>query len=201
MKTNSPQEHAVRTATEQTQAALVAGMAAALLLTGCSTGLLRIEDPYHLPPGSLRLAQVAHISSQQEINDATKLHDLLLSCGLEQAAIKDGSCGIARIYCCGGLMEKIDFIEVYIPDGISIELGDIVEVRAGDPSKKDELGRLNTVTQVQQKAADSSGTCRWEPPNERLWTRILYAHWMQAEGWKLKGGLWNAWFKPPREPP
>jgi hypothetical protein len=168
-----------------------------LLLTGCATGLLRIQDPYHLPGGSLRLAQVAHVGSQQEINEAIELHDLLIASGLSQKDIKDGSCSIARIYCCGGLMEKIAFIEVYVPEGIRVELGDIVEVRVADPSKKGRPEQLNTVAQIRQKAGDKSGTCRWDPPDERLWTRILYADWMPGEGWKHQGGLNKAWYKPP----
>jgi hypothetical protein len=76
-------------------------------------------------------------------------------------------------------------------------LGDIVEVRVADPLKKGSLRQLNTVTQIRQKAGDKSRTCRWDPPDERLWTRILYADWMPAEGWKFKGGLDKAWYKPP----
>jgi hypothetical protein len=55
------------------------------------------------------LGQVALLASQQAIDDAKDLHDFLIASGLRQEEIKNGRVAMTRIYCCGGLMEKIAF--------------------------------------------------------------------------------------------
>ena len=104
---------------------------------------------------------------------------------------------MARIYCCGGPNEKGTAVVIYVPPDLEVHRGDVIELRAADPSKKGELGQINVVTRIRQAAADHNGACRWDPPDERLWCRTLYADWMVEEGWKFQHGLYKAWYKPP----
>ncbi len=113
------------------------------------------------------------------------------------ADIRDGSVAVSRIYCCGGPAEKSTAPAAYVPAGISVERGDMVEVRVGHPSKKGGPPELNTVMRIRHKADEKNGSCGWDPPNERWWMRVLYADWMPQEGWVHKGGTSKAWFKPP----
>jgi len=89
---------------------------------------------------------------------------------------------------------------MFVPSGIKVEMGDIVEVRVGHPEKKGVPGALNTVLRIREKAGDANRMCRWEPPDERLWTRVLYADWMPQEGWLREKGsplvLYPPWYKP-----
>jgi len=170
------------------------GVAGFLVLTGCATGL-RIQQA-HVPPGSLRLAQVVMRGSQAELTGAKELHTLLADSGIGEAEIKDGSVVLARIECCGGPNEKSSAIMIYVPPESEVQRGDIVELRAADPSKKGSINQVNVVTRIRQKAAETAGSCRWDPPNEGLWSRTLYADWMPQEGWKLQGGLYKGWYKP-----
>ena len=166
-----------------------------LLLTGCASGP-RIQAD-RIPAGSLRLSQVMVLIAQKEIIENKELCQIIFASGISETEIKDGSFGIGRVHCCGGPNEKPNATCFYVPAGIRLKLGDIVEVRIGHPPRKGEPGKLNTVTQVRQQAGDEQGSIRWDPPNERLWRRILYADWMPKEGWVYQGGLWNTWYKPP----
>src|SRR5690349_8770770 len=79
---------------------------ALVALTGCSTGL-RIQSA-HVPPGSLRLAQVVMTGTGQEVKSPTAqpLHAILTNSGINDAEIKDDSVVLARIECCGGPNEE-----------------------------------------------------------------------------------------------
>jgi len=167
-----------------------------VLVMGCKTSL-RIQTA-HVPSGSLRLAQVVQRGSESEIksSNAKILHQALADSGITEEEIKDGSVVLARIECCGGPNEKSSAIMMYVPPGLDVRPGDIVELRAADPSKKAEVGQLNVVTRIIQTAADRDGPCRWDPPDDRLWCRTLYADWMPQEGWVQQGGLYKAWYKP-----
>lgn len=75
---------------------------------------------------------------------------------------------------------------------------DLVEVRVGRPPQKGRAGQVHIVTCVRHTAAEKDRTWWWDPPQDGLWLRIIYADWMTAEGWvkqqKFQG---DAWFKPP----
>jgi hypothetical protein len=86
---------------------------------------------------------------------------------------------------------------VYIPKGLKVDIGDIVEVRVGRSPKSGEAGLLHTVTRVVQKYKEKGEMCWWDPRDDRLWLRVLYCDWMQKEGWIKQGGTKPAWFKPP----
>lgn len=170
-----------------------------ILLTSCATNTLRIQSDF-LPEGSLRVAQVTHVATQKEIVESKALHDALLSSGIKDSEIKDGSVALARVFCCGSPMESEQEMMLYVPPQIGVLKGDIVEVRSGRPPAKGDSGRLNTVMRVRQKSGDGAATCNWVPPDPRLWARVLYCDWMPGEGWTEQGGINKAWFKPAASP-
>ena len=57
-------------------------------------------------------------------------------------------------------------------------------------------GTINTATRVRQRKDASNPQCRWVPDNEKLWMRVLYCDWMEAEGWVEKKGFESTWLKP-----
>jgi len=167
-----------------------------VLLASCAgTGGLRIQNDF-LPEGSLRLAQVVHVGSRDQIVEVKILHDALLASGVKDAEISDGSVVLARIFCCGNPMAAEQEMMLYVPPGIGVAIGDIVEVKSGRPPANGDAGRLNTVTRARQASGDGATSCNWVPPNARLWGRVLYCDWMPGEGWIEQGGINKAWFKP-----
>jgi hypothetical protein len=137
------------------------------------------------------------VPTRKQIIEAKWLLDDLIQSGVKETEVRDGIIVFARIYCCGGPNERQTAPIVYVPTGINAEPGDIIEMKVGHPSRNGDPGELNTTTQIRQKASETGGSCRWDPPDERLWTRTLYADWMPKEGWIRQGGLYNAWYKPP----
>ena len=103
---------------------------------------------------------------------------------------------MATVYCCGGPNEKDSAIMVYAPPTFSVELGDMIELKVGHTPKDGDSGSIHTVTRIVQKYSDSTKICRWDPPDERLWQRVLYCDWMEGNGWVKQGGISPAWYKP-----
>ena len=176
--------------------AVLSSVASCFLLTGCQSGNMRLYGD-RVPAGSLRLAWVMGVGSRKEILESSWGREILTGTAIKETEIRDGSGVMTAIYCCGGPNEKGEARVVYVPAGITVERNDIVEVRVGHPPEGDKLGTPNTVTRIRQRAGEVGGSCRWDPPDERLWVRILYADWMPAEGWVRQGGLFPAWYKPP----
>lgn len=175
--------------------AVLSATALVLLLTGCSSWVRVQEDPI-LPSGSLRLAQAMAMGTREQVLSARGNAQLLEESGVPVAAIRDGSFGIGRTYCCGGSIERELAVYFYVPPGTRANTGDIVEIRIGNRPRAGTPGRLNTVTRIRQRAGES-GDIRWDPPTPGLWRRILHADWMEREGWKYRGGLQKTWYKPP----
>lgn len=171
---------------------------ALLAVTGCSNNL-RIHSDF-VPAGSVRLAQVMVFGKRAEIVQARPLFDAILAAGIPDSEIVDGSVAMARIFCCGGLTdnlssEKVNSLIIYVPKGVTVALGDIVEVRVGHPPEKGDAGKVHMVTRVVQKYGGSEERCWWDPKNDRLWLRVLYCDWMPNEGWIKQGGTNPAWYK------
>src|SRR5215468_3451609 len=167
----------------------------ALTLTlACSTGNTRLH-PYHVPAGSLRMAEVVGVADQALIRSGWT-YEVLVKSGVNPSQIQDGSVAGARVYCCGGPNEEGTAILFYVPSGMNVEVGDIVEVRMGRQPDNGDPGVVNTLAQIRQKHDAKDGPCRWVPPNPRLWVRELYCDWMPQEGWVEKTGMWKAWYKP-----
>lgn len=155
----------------------------------------RFHPPHKDENGALRLTQVIGLGSRQDILSLQKDYPRLLASGIPDSALVDGSIGVGRVNCCGGMGEHTNDLCFYIPPGLAVEVGDIVELRMGRQSSKKDPGAVNVVTRIRQKHDATERAIRWEPPNERLWRRVLYADWMPAEGWSHKGGLTPTWFK------
>ena len=169
-----------------------------VLLTSCAT-TLRIQTDF-LPEGSLRLAEVTYVATQKEIVQSKDLYDALVSSGIKDSEIKDGSVALARVFCCGNPMAGEQERMLYAPQQIGVMKGDIVEVKSGRSPVKGDSGRLNTVMRVRQKGGEGATSCNWIPPDPSLWARILYCDWMPSEGWIEQGGMNKAWFKPAAKP-
>jgi len=171
-----------------------------LLLASCATPSLRIQTDF-IPQDSLRLAQVMSIADREDIVQAKPIHDSIIASGIPDSEIVDGSVVVVRIYCCGGITkrassEMVNALMLYVPKGIGVGVGDIVEARSGNPPTKANPGQLNIVTRVVQKSDENDGDCWWDPKNDKLWLRILYCDWMPNEGWIKQDGVHPAWFKP-----
>jgi len=175
--------------------------AAALLLTaGCATTPLLL--PYHTPPGASYVAEVIGLSSGKasrvEILGSGELYEMLLASGISDDQIADGSIERGRVYCCGGPQEGGGVTVFYVPHGMSLTPGDLVEVKAGEPKEANKAVRVNVVTRVVLNHAGRSrnASCRWDPPDERLWQRVIYCDWMMAKGWVKERGTGGLWYKP-----
>ena len=168
----------------------------ALFLSSCTSKSLRIHSD-EIPPNSLRLAQVVTIPNRSDIIQRKSIYDAIIANGISDTEIVDGSVIQARVWCCGG-MTKSSSPEIgrskiiFVPKGIHVNLGDIVEVRSGTPVSK----KMNIVTRVVQKTNENKGHCWWDPKDNRLWLRVLYCDWMPREGWIKQGGMSPAWYKP-----
>lgn len=170
------------------------------VLSSCTSKSLRIHSD-EIPPDSLRLAQVLTIPKRSDVIQRKKIYDAIIANGIHDTQIIDGSVIEARVWCCGG-MSKSSSPEIgsskiiFVPRGIHISQGDIVEVRSGTPASKQNRGKMNVVTRVVQKSSQNYEHCWWEPKDNRLWLRVLYCDWMPSEGWIKQGGIYPAWYKP-----
>jgi hypothetical protein len=85
--------------------------------------------------------------------------------------------------------------QLYVPPDVTVELGDIVEVRMGRESTKTDPGAVNVAVRVREKQGAPDSQCSWDPPNNTMWRRLLYCKWMPAEGWTKNNGFYNTWLK------
>lgn len=163
------------------------------LFIGCATH--NKMQAVRVPAGSLRLTQVMAFATREQILANHTLYNMLTASGISDGEIKDGSVVVGRVECCKGPNELSSAVWAYVSPGTTPELGDTVEVRSGGVSSSQGPGSLNVVTRVVQRG---TGPCRWEPPEEYLWQRILYCDWMPEQGWVLHKadlGLWKYWVK------
>ena len=171
----------------------------ALLVTGCAHRASLRVYPDDVPAGSLRLVQVTVVGTRSDIVDEKAWHEALLNSGIPDREIQDGSLAVGRIYCCGGTAEVPTRQAFYVPAGLQVQPLDIVEIRAGRDPAGQKGGEVNTLTRIVQRAGASDSTCRWVPPDPKLWMRVLYCDWMEKEGWmEKKDPLNHTWFKPPK---
>jgi hypothetical protein len=177
------------------------GRLVALFLTIClasgssNAGTLRFYPPTKDEAGALVLTQIVELATRAEIlklGDNT-LH--LLASGLKDTDWKDGSLAVGRINCCHQSTEEGSALWFYVPPDMSLEIGDIVEIRMGRESTKSDPGAVNTAVRVREKKNAPDSQCSWDPPNNLMWARILYCTWMPAEGWTLKNGMHKTWLK------
>ena len=180
----------------QTRSSLNCSPLLLLLIASCASHPRVQYDP--APPGSLRLGQVVYSGTKAEIQSSGQNYELIRGAGVPEDQIQDGSAMLLRVYCCGGKVEKATAPMVYVPPGLKLEFGDIVEFRTADPKKVGTLEQIHVALRVRHKPGETNGVWRWDPPQEGLWMRVLYADWMRQEGWKYKGGISKGWYKPPQ---
>jgi hypothetical protein len=167
-----------------------------LSLSGCWT-YSRLHADF-VPPESVRLAETMRFMKKSELLTEVDryIYQQLINSGIPESSISDKSVGIGRVYCCGGPNEIDTRIDFYIPTGMDVELGDIVEVVGGpQPTDAKPFPHPNTVVRVRQHATETGNTCRWEPNNPLLWQRVLYCDGLEREGWTQQNGQWHFWIK------
>jgi len=135
------------------------------------------------------------LATRQEIVTLGITYEHLLASGIKDADLRDGRLGAGRVYCCGGPNETINAIWFYVPIGVNIEVGNIVEIKMGRQPSKNEPGAVNTAVRVLYKQI-SEGPCHWVPEREGLWMRVLHCDWMEKDGWVEREGIWKTWLKP-----
>jgi hypothetical protein len=164
-----------------------------------SASTSKLFPPSEAEAGGLRLTQVVGVASREEILKSGETLQHLLASGLKDVDLRDGSVAVGRIYCCHQWTENGTNILFYVPPNVSLKIGDLVSVRMGRKSTKREGGTVNMAVEVREKKDDPISQCSWNPPDDKMWTRILYCSWMPAEGWTLQKGLHKTWLKPASE--
>jgi hypothetical protein len=160
-----------------------------------STGTSRLYPPDKNEAGALRAVQVVQLATRADILKLGSHLQHLLSSGIKDSDIKDGSLAVGRIYCCHPKTEEGTAVWFYVPPDLPAEAGDIVVIRMGRESTKTDPGTVNVLVEVREKKDAPDSQCSWDPPNNSLWTRVLYCKWMSTEGWTLKNGLHKTWLK------
>jgi hypothetical protein len=175
---------------------VVGAVVLVVMLASCASGSRLYADPATPEDaGALRLVQVVSIATRQDIVALAEPYRQLLSAGVADSDLIDGSLIAGRIYCCGGPNEGGTAAWVFVSPGMQLGIGDIVEVRMGHPPALGGPGAVNRALRVRQKAGEA-GACRWIPETPGLWARYLYCSWMEQEGWQARQGLYPAWLKP-----
>lgn len=161
-----------------------------------TSGVSKVHPSIKEDTGALRLAEVVHPPATRKQIVSLGLHyENLLAAGIKDSDLRDGSLVEGRMYCCGGEIETSSALWFYVPEGLQVEIGDIVEVRMGRQPGKNGPGEVNTAMRVRQKGI-TNGSCQWVPDKPGLWMRVLYCDWMEQEGWIERKGLYNTWLKP-----
>jgi hypothetical protein len=160
-----------------------------------SAGTSKLYPPSKDEAGALRLAQVVQIATREEILGLGVSLQHLLASGLKDSDFKDGSLATGRVYCCHQSTDLGTAMWFYVPPDVPVKLGNIVVIRMGRESTKKDPGTVNVVIEVRQKKDAPDSQCSWDPPNDKLWRRVLYCSWMPAEGWTLKTGGYKTWLK------
>jgi hypothetical protein len=174
----------------------------ALLTLAVTTSLAMAEAPSRVFPyyeedtGVLVLGQVLEVATRQAIVGTQAHYQYLLATGIPEADLGDGRLAVARLYCCGGSFGEAQLIWVYVPPAVTVEAGDVIEVRMGRAPADKDAGIANAAVTVRQKSDDSNGPCRWEPDNPKLWMRVLHCDGMEQDGWVKRKGSRKLWFKP-----
>ncbi len=161
----------------------------------CSAGNSKLFPPNKDLAGALRLAQITQIATREEILKLGAQREHLLASGLKDADFQDGSLASGRVYCCHPSTDEGTAMWFYVPPDKPVKLGDIVVIRMGHESTKKDPGKVNVLIEVREKNDAPDSRCSWDPPDDKLWRRVLYCDWMPSEGWTLKTGAYKTWLK------
>src|SRR5688572_25140505 len=165
------------------------------LTANAATSKLHPPDKDHA--GALRVAQVTMSATREDILALGSHLEILRASGLKDSDLTDGSLAEGRVNCCHQRTEESSSIWFYVPPDIKVQPGDLVVVRMGRKASKKDPGEINVALEIRERADVADSRCIWDPPNVRLWMRIIYCDWMPAEGWTLESGLWKTWLKRP----
>jgi hypothetical protein len=122
-----------------------------VVLTGCQSvmgGGIRLLPRFESDAGIGRLGQVRAVASQADIQAMDTHRQFLLGAGVAEGDLGDGRLIDARVYCCGGPNEESEAVWAYVPPGIDAAVGDVVEMRMGDPAIKGRLEGVNVVLAI-----------------------------------------------------
>jgi hypothetical protein len=174
-----------------------------IILSTCATSSAstsRLYPPKDDETGGLRLVQVVHLFPRDEILKLGPHLEFLHASGVKDTDLKDGSVAAAIVYCCHESTSVGTAIWFYVPPDVQVAINDLVTVRMGRKQTKKDPGTVNTAFEVREHGDTPNSQCSWNPPNEKLWLRVLYCSWMPAEGWTYKKSmLRETWFKPASE--
>ena len=166
---------------------------------GCATVPL-IQTDWDAAPGSLRIAFVSSVASRSDVLASPDPYvKLFESAGIQEGDIRDGSLVVTQIHCCNG-PDRLTYGVAFVPAGIELQYGDIVEIRTARDPQAAGLDRLNVVTRIRQAHDAQTSHCSWMPEREGLWLRTIYCAWMPAEGWKGINDMYGqttVWVKTP----
>ena len=170
--------------------------ALSLLASACAT-VPMIQADVDAPPGALRVAKVSDIATRLEIVGNQEFYKLALSAGIADKDMVDGSVIQTQLHCCDG-PDVTTYGAAWVPSGIRVHRGDIVEIRVALAPEAPGLERLNVVTQIRQPYDAQPSRCDWIPPEPGLWRRTIFCDWMPSEGWVevRSWGLPILWMKP-----
>lgn len=158
----------------------------------------RLYPPSDDETGGLRLVQVIHLATREEILKFGEQLEHLHASGIKDSDFRDGSVAAARIYCCHRSTDEGTAIWFYSPPDLQVQVGDLTVVRMGRKATKKDAGTVNVAVEVREHKDTPNSQCSWDPPDETKWRRLLYCKWMPAEGWTLKKSfLHETWWKPP----
>ena len=144
---------------------------------------------------------VADVATRLELVQIQDFYQLALSAGIQDKDIVDGSAIKIQVHCCDG-PDVITYGFAWVPAGIQVQRGDIVEVRVALDPDAPGLDRLNVVTQIRQGHDAKPSRCDWIPPQPGLWRRTIFCDWMRSEGW-VEVRSWGKpilWMKPAGSP-
>lgn len=160
----------------------------------------RLFPYYEEDAGVLLLGQAVHVGSRTEIVDSAEHYRFLLDTGIPDADLTDGRLIVVQLYCCGGRISEDQAIWAFVPPGIAVERGNVVEIRMGRVPDPGSPGVVNTVIAVRQQVAEGGGPCRWEPDNPSLWMRVLHCDGMEQQGWVQRSKWRKLWYRPAGAP-
>ena len=167
----------------------ILSLAAIFGLVGCTTSAGKLGEA-----GTLHAAEVVQVLTRTDILAVREIHESVNQSGVADSAITDGSVVVVRTMCCGPPSTS-NAHGVFNPQGLTIQVGDVVEFRWPGGSA------VNSITRVVQTTGQADAACWWDPKDEKLWRRVMYCNWMPQQGWvKQEGQMVVGWYKPADHP-
>ncbi len=170
------------------------------ILLGAGPAKTLAREKPHRAPGTHKLAMVVQVAGSDEIlatGDEGILGRMRAEGIRDEDILRDGSVAVGIVYCCGGSISMKTRLMFYVPPGLTLAAGDVVEIELGREANKKQKdpGAINRAVARHESIEDEDGQCRWDPENDALWMRVLRCDWMESQGWLYEGGLDKTWYK------